>query len=43
MPRKVGSFPYLVPGSKSKFVVGPFDQHLLPRIFEVAIAKYESL
>lgn len=44
-PQKIGPYPYRA--SKlvryRKFIVGPLDQKILARVFEVAIAKYDSI
>jgi hypothetical protein len=42
-PKKIGRFPYLLSGKKNVFIVGPMNDLLLSRIFEVAVAKYKSI
>ena len=43
MPRKIGRYPERDPVIHRRFYVGPLDSRLLARVFEVAIAKYDSI
>jgi hypothetical protein len=42
-PRKLGMYPACVAGSKNLHVVGPMSKQLLARVFELAIAKRDSI
>ena len=41
--RKLGRYPARDTKTNRKFHVGPLGIRLLPRVFEVAIAKYDSI
>jgi hypothetical protein len=42
-PRRVIAYPIRSPGKGNEFNVGPMGSHILARVFEVAIAKYDSI
>jgi hypothetical protein len=42
-PRKVGRYPVRVSATKNWYIVGPMSGQLLARVFEVAIAKRDSM
>ncbi len=42
-PRKLGNYPHLAVGSKNRYIVGRMGNKILARLFEVAIAKYDSM
>ena len=43
VPRKIGAYPISDSTVSRRFYVGPLDEHLLARVFEIAIAKYDSI